>query len=48
MRARAMLLQGELSIAQVALETGFAHQSHLARCMRRIVGLTPAEVARCR
>jgi AraC family transcriptional regulator len=48
MRARAMLLEGSLSIAQVALETGFAHQSHLARCMRRIVGLTPAEVARCR
>ena len=48
MRARAMLLAGDMPIAQVALETGFAHQSHLARCMRRIVGVTPAEVARCR
>jgi AraC family transcriptional regulator len=48
MRARALLLAGDLSIAQVALEAGFSHQSHLARCMRQVMGLTPAEVARCR
>lgn len=48
LRARELLLAGDMSIAQVALETGFAHQSHLARCMRKVVGMTPAEVARCR
>lgn len=46
--ARALLIAGELSIAQVALETGFAHQSHLTRCMRRLTGLTPGEIRRCR
>lgn len=45
-RARALLLDRRLSIAQVALETGFAHQSHLARWMRRLLGVTPSEVAR--
>jgi len=45
-RARALLLAGERSIARVAYETGFAHQSHLARWMRRLLGVTPAEVLR--
>jgi AraC family transcriptional regulator len=45
-RARALLLEHRLSIAQVALETGFAHQSHLARWMRRLLGVTPSEVLR--
>lgn len=45
-RARALLLAGRLSIAQVALETGFAHQSHLARWMRRLLGVTPSEILR--
>lgn len=45
-RARALLLQRRMSIAQVALETGFAHQSHMARWMRRILGVTPSEVLR--
>lgn len=45
-RARSLLLDGRLSIAQVALETGFAHQSHLARWMRRLLGVTPSQVAR--
>ena len=48
MRARRLILAGKLSLAQIALEAGFAHQSHLARCMRQVLGLTPAEVARCR
>jgi AraC family transcriptional regulator len=46
--AQALLAGGGLTIAQVALETGFAHQSHLSRCMRKITGLTPGEVLRCR
>ena len=41
-RAKALLRDPELSIAQIAFATGFAHQSHLARHMRRICGTTPA------
>jgi AraC family transcriptional regulator len=48
MRARRLILDGALSLAQVALEAGFAHQSHMARCMRRVLGLTPTEIAHCR
>ena len=45
-RARSLLLAGERSIAQVALATGFAHQSHLARWMKRLLGVTPAALLR--
>ena len=41
-RAKALLQDRSLSIAQIAFATGFAHQSHLARHMRRICGTTPA------
>ncbi|MEJ7686503.1 MAG: AraC family transcriptional regulator [Variovorax sp.] len=40
-RARHLLLVGQLPASQVALEAGFAHQSHMARCMRRVLGVTP-------
>jgi len=43
-RARALLLEHKLSISEIALETGFAHQSHLARWMRRLLGVTPTEI----
>ncbi len=43
-RAKDMLMQGHLSIAEIALATGFSHQSHLARHMRRSVGLSPRAV----
>ena len=43
-KARALLLRRDLSIAEIALETGFAHQSHLARWMRRLLGVTPSEI----
>lgn len=43
-RARSLLLDHRMTIAQVALETGFAHQSHLARWMRRLLGVTPSEI----
>jgi AraC family transcriptional regulator len=46
--ARTLLMETRLPIAQVALETGFAHQSHLTRCMRRLTGLTPGEIVRSR
>jgi AraC family transcriptional regulator len=40
-RAKDMLSEGKLSISQIASESGFAHQSHLARHMRRMLGVTP-------
>lgn len=43
-RARQLLLAGHLSSSQVALESGFADQSHMARCIRRLLGVTPSEL----
>lgn len=40
-RAKTLLGEGNLPISQIALETGFAHQSHLARHMRRVLGVSP-------
>jgi AraC family transcriptional regulator len=45
-RAKSLLLRGDRPASQIAIETGFAHQSHMARWMRRIVGVTPASFAR--
>jgi AraC family transcriptional regulator len=45
-RARSLLLRGDVPASQVAIEAGFAHQSHMARCMRRVLGMTPMAVAR--
>ncbi|WP_109481661.1 AraC family transcriptional regulator [Paraburkholderia sp. C35] len=45
-RARALLMQGQLSASQVALEVGFAHQSHMAHWMKRLLGVTPREISR--
>jgi AraC family transcriptional regulator len=44
--AHALLARGKLPASQVAQEAGFAHQSHMARCMRRILGVTPTTVVR--
>jgi AraC family transcriptional regulator len=43
-RARTRLLEGGNSITEVALETGFAHPSHMARCMRRVLGVSPSQI----
>ncbi|RCS21812.1 AraC family transcriptional regulator [Phyllobacterium salinisoli] len=43
-KARIMLLQGTLSASEVALASGFSHQSHMARWMRRELGYTPREL----
>jgi len=40
-RAAALLRENKLSISQIALETGFSHQSHLALHMRRVLGVSP-------
>jgi AraC family transcriptional regulator len=47
-RARDLLQQGELTIAQVAAEVGFYDQSHLTRHMRRLLHVTPAALQRQR
>jgi len=40
-RAKNLLGEGKLSICQIATESGFAHQSHLARHMHRVLGVSP-------
>lgn len=45
-RARLLLLERTATIADVAAQTGFANQSHLARWMRRVAGVTPTDVLR--
>jgi len=40
-RAKRLLAEGKMSMSQIAIETGFAHRSHLARHMRRILGVSP-------
>jgi AraC family transcriptional regulator len=44
-RARVRLLEGGRSVTDISLEAGFAHPSHMARCMRRILGLSPSQIA---
>ena len=44
----ASLLRTDLSIAQVALESGFSDQSQLSRNFKRKFGLTPSEFRRLR
>ena len=39
--AKTLLAQGKLPIAEIALASGFSHQSHLARHMRRLTGISP-------
>lgn len=43
-RAALLLRQGRSTISQIAIETGFAHQSHLAMHVRRILGVSPSEL----
>jgi AraC family transcriptional regulator len=45
-RAKTLLIQGGLSMAEIALAAGFAHQSHMARHMRRVLGLPPQAMKR--
>jgi AraC family transcriptional regulator len=43
-RARLRLVEGGASVTEIALEAGFAHPSHMARCMRRLLGLSPSQI----
>jgi AraC family transcriptional regulator len=45
-RAIALLSAGQPRLIDVAQLSGFSDQSHMARCMRRAVGRTPAQIAR--
>jgi AraC family transcriptional regulator len=45
-RAKDLLMASKLSIAEIAFATGFSHQSHLARHMRRASGLSPRAMKR--
>ena len=40
-RAKALLSEGLLPLAEVGLRTGFSHQSHFTRLFRRFTGTTP-------
>ncbi|MEM9906271.1 MAG: AraC family transcriptional regulator [Cyanobacteria bacterium P01_D01_bin.44] len=40
-QAKHLLREGKLAIADIAIEVGFAHQSHLNRHFKRWVGVTP-------
>ncbi len=44
--ATELLLNEEMAPSEVALAAGFANQSHMARCMRRVIGTTPGALAR--
>jgi AraC-like DNA-binding protein len=46
-RATALLSQGQ-SILDTAIEAGYYDQSHLARSLKRFVGLTPLQIAQAR
>jgi AraC family transcriptional regulator len=45
-RAKELLLQDELSMADIAQTVGFSHQSHMARHMRRVHGAAPGAMRR--
>ena len=40
-KAKRLLAEGHLSIAEVALAAGFANQSHFGEAFRQLVGATP-------
>jgi AraC family transcriptional regulator len=40
-RAKALLADKKLTLAEVGLRSGFSHQSHFTRLFRKSTGLTP-------
>lgn len=44
--ARALIATTRMPASEIALAAGFAHQSHMASTMQRILGQTPSEIAR--
>jgi AraC family transcriptional regulator len=43
-RARALIAAGTLSLSQIALESGFSHQSHMAAAFRKSLGVSPGQL----
>ncbi len=37
------LIRAGMSLADVAVEVGFSSQSHLTRCFKQIIGVTPGQ-----
>jgi AraC family transcriptional regulator len=44
--ATELIVRRQFKLSEVALRAGFADQSHMARCMRRVIGMTPTSVLR--
>ena len=42
-RAQQLLLEGDLSLAEIAARAGFSDQSHFSRHFKRLVGVTPRQ-----
>jgi AraC family transcriptional regulator len=42
--ATGLIAHNDLPLSQIALQAGFANQSHMARCMKRLTGVTPGEL----
>lgn len=42
-KAKYLLHQSELSIAEIAFRVGFCDQSHFTRCFKRLMGMTPKQ-----
>ena len=45
-RARQLLIESDLPVAEVAAATGFASQSHLSAAFRKLTGVSPAAYRR--
>jgi AraC family transcriptional regulator len=45
-RAKLLMMQDGMSITEIALAAGFANQSHMARHMRRMLGMPPRVIKR--
>lgn len=45
-QAKNLLQHGQLTLADIAIQTGFCDQSHLTRCFKRMVGVTPKQLLR--
>ena len=43
-RTKFLLQHSELSLTEIAFRVGFCDQSHLTRCFKRIVGITPKQL----
>jgi AraC family transcriptional regulator len=47
-QAKHLLRHGNLSVAEIATQTGFCDQSHLTRYCKRILGVTPGQLLQSR